>query len=215
MTGIVDICNFALEELRAAPIINITDANPRAEACNRFYNTDRKYTLRAHSWNFAIKRSEQLGTLDNSPTFEFQNYHQLPDDLIRILSVHYNFGTDLTGSSSVMHSHQYAVEGKKIASNQDNIFIRYIWDIQDVNSFDEMFIRCLSLKLASSIAAQITGNSSLKGDMYQLYLDCLEEAKSIDGQERPPIIIRRSDLVDARRRFTGRNYGTKWNGCGG
>jgi len=204
MTTIVDICNFALSEIRADPIVNITDNNPRAIACNLFYDRDRKFVLRSHPWNFAIKRSAAIAAEETGPEFGFNNYHAFPTDFLRLLTVHYTDSIDIQEEASILTPHMYSIEGQNIATNEAEIYLRYIYDLEDTTIFDNSFITCLAYKLASSIAYQVTGSATLKSEMFKLHKLALQEAKAIDGQERPPIVVRRSPLARARRRRYGR-----------
>lgn len=192
MTTVVGICNMALGELRADPIVALTDNNPRAEACSVFYDEDRKQVLRDHTWNFAIKRTGALTAESTGPTFEFSYYHLLPTDFLRIVGV---YGEDLL---ETLTPEEYQIENGKIASDYETIYIKYIYDNEDTTMFDPLFVKTLSLKLANSIALQVTGNASLKDGMFQLYELALQKAKTVDGQERPPKVKRNSGMKTAR-----------------
>ncbi len=56
-TSDVEICNSALQKLGAETITTLADNSRRASLCNRQYDKIRKKLLRAHPWNFAIKRA--------------------------------------------------------------------------------------------------------------------------------------------------------------
>lgn len=212
MTTVVDICNEALAEVRADPIVNITDNNPRAIACKRFYDRDRKYVLRSHPWNFAIKRSPAIVAEATAPEFGFTNYHAFPTDFLRLLTVHHTDVVGIGEDQSTLTPEMYAVEGQMIASNEAEIYLRYIYDLEDTAIFDNMFNTCFSYKLASSIGYQVTGSTTLKSEMFKLHKLALREAKGIDGQERPPVVVRRSPLARARGGRYGRCNPTI-NGC--
>ena len=56
MASEVDICNRALSKLGAARITSLTEDSVNARACNAMYESVRDAELRAHPWNFAMKR---------------------------------------------------------------------------------------------------------------------------------------------------------------
>ena len=57
MASVVGICNRALEKLGGGYIAALTEASKEARALNRAYDYVRDAVLRAHPWNFAIKRA--------------------------------------------------------------------------------------------------------------------------------------------------------------
>jgi len=56
-TSDVEICNSALQKIGAETITTLSDNTRRAALCNRQYDKVRKKLLRAHPWNFAIRRA--------------------------------------------------------------------------------------------------------------------------------------------------------------
>ena len=57
MASEVDIANRALQKLGAESIVSLTQDSENARACNLCYEPIRDAELRAHPWNFAIKRA--------------------------------------------------------------------------------------------------------------------------------------------------------------
>jgi len=65
-TSSLEICNIALLKIGADSITALSDANKRARLCTLLYDFMRKKLLRAHPWNFAIKRSFLQKVTDTS-----------------------------------------------------------------------------------------------------------------------------------------------------
>ena len=84
MASVVDICNRALQKLGAESITSLTQNTENARACNSCFEFLRDAELRAHPWNFAIKRAQLAADL-TPPEFGYDLRYQLPSDYLRLL----------------------------------------------------------------------------------------------------------------------------------
>ena len=57
MTISITVCNLALGELRAAPIIDIAEDSLEARECARYYPQCLRIMLERHDWAFANRRA--------------------------------------------------------------------------------------------------------------------------------------------------------------
>jgi hypothetical protein len=187
------ICNIALGKLGARRIIALDEESVEARACLLHYAETRDEVLRAHRWNFAIRR-ETLTQNATPPAFDWMFAYQLPVDCLRVLQVNrFERGRRIRA---------WEVAGRLLLTNDETAFVRYIVRVTDCNQFDALFVEALALKLASKIARPLTGSGPLSGEMLTEYekltggrarrTDAFE-----DSPERTPAWVN-SDLVTAR-----------------
>lgn len=182
----VDICNSALIKVGADRIISLTEDNQRARLCNEQYSKLRDDLLRAHPWNFAIKRVE-LAQSSTAPAFDYDYAFDIPSDCLRVL------GTDLTSDDD------FKIEaGRRIVCNSSALSLKYIAQITDVGYFDSVFTECLAFKIAADIAYSLSGSASLAELLYRQYKEKLSEARSFDAQEGSADRILSDEWINSR-----------------
>lgn len=179
-TSSVDICNIALDHIGERAIASIDAPTTSTEVLlSRHYDQVRRELLRSYVWNFAVKRE----TLSRSgtPAFDYTDAYTLPNDFLRLLRL----GTRDLPLTQI----DYDIEGTDILVNNDGatgLRIRFIRDVTLVTSFDPLFVRILSLKLALAVGYKITNKKGVVSQVNDLLTIELPKAISIDGQERPP-----------------------------
>ena len=189
MAASIDIANAALNTIGADPIVAFTDANKRAIACQGQYNLSRKEELRGANWSFAIKRTT-LPALAAAPAFGYTFAYQLPVDFVRLVQVGQWFvgfsNTDYrTGPES-----EYALEDGKILTNAGApLPIRYVYDLTNAQQFDAMFVSCLTARLASDIALQLTQSTDKKREADKEWQLAMARALAANAIEKPPEMI--------------------------
>jgi len=218
----VGISNIALSKIGAQRITSFSENTENARLLNAIYGTIRDEVLRAHPWNFAIKRTAPAlaytlpsawgtGTTyvagdyalySNYPykclvghvagtfatdlaaakwvadttdwiPYEYSYSHSIPSDCLRVISV-------TTGETVI---EDFKIEGGKILSDYDVIYIKYIYRVTDSTAFDANFISCFATRLASECCFPLTGKADLALKMREMYTEELRLAKGIDGQE--------------------------------
>lgn len=168
MSTDVEICNNALLALGANTISSLSETSTEAVACNTMWNRVRESLLRAHPWNFAIKRAE-CARLVSAPAFRYSYQYQLPSDTLRILTVY--------------NDPDYKKEGSTILTNKDSCFIKYIKDSNTVSEWDASFIELMVLKLRMELAYKFTNSSREVEIAASLFKGALDEARAIDASE--------------------------------
>jgi hypothetical protein len=223
----VQICNAALLKLGAERINSLSESNKRARLFNERYNSIRKEVLRAHPWNFAIRRAS-LARLPESPAYEYDFQYQLPNDCLRVLETEAdkdNPSGDILGNSVT----KFKIEGRRLLTNatsitngyctisgystqqtcEDNggtwvpestgsVKIRYIADITETSEFDPNFDEALALRLAGEFAYALVQSNSLTSSMFSLYELALARAKTQDGQEGSPDSLQPDFFLSSR-----------------
>ena len=187
-TSNVEICNLALTKIGEEPITALTEDSKAGRLCNVHFNRVRNMTLRAHSWNFAIKR-DNLAKSTIVPEYKFTAQFALPDDLIRLLD------------TNLLNDHDYKVEGRFILCSTDTLKIKYIAEIIDPSFFDELFIEALSCKLASELAIPLADNLNMADFQATQYAAKLRTARSVDATEGYPEYLEASTWLDSRASY--------------
>lgn len=184
MTSKTEIANRALEILGDNPVLDITDNTTRAKACNRAYEPVRRAELRAHPWNFAIRR-QKLAADTAAPAFDFARQFTLPGDCLRFLPP--SDACDWTPEG-----------GKILTDDAAPLPLRYVADEADPNKFDALFAEALAAKIAFEVCEAITGSSTKKADAKEAYADAIAQAKRVNAFEQPAQDFPEDDWLLAR-----------------
>ena len=175
----VSISNQSLTKCGAGTISSFTDGTNEANVCSIMYQTVKKGLLYYTFWNFGMEKAA-LNRLNETPTDKkFLYAHSLPGNIIRIKGF---FDTE------GLYQEDYSVEGQKVFSNQQTLFIEYVQDM-DEDNMPPFFIEALVAKLALEINEAITGIGSLTTRLANDYESKLRAARIADGQENPPTNI--------------------------
>lgn len=170
-TSKVQVCSNALLLLGQNTIASFTEATDRATLASNLWDNARQMVLRSHPWNCAVKRAA-LAPEVAAPAFDFTYQFLLPGDCLRVLSV---------GQQD--EAPMYKVEGRKILIDDNPCYLRYIFDNDDVPSWDAMFTEAMQRYMAWSMAYALTKSTSLRDSMGAEYEQLLKRGRSVDGQE--------------------------------
>jgi len=187
------ICNLALSRIGASRILAIDSSSVESRACLLHYEVVRDEVLRAHRWNFAIKR-ETLTALATDPSFGWEKQYQLPSDYLRMLQ--------LNGWEAGEDPSRWEIEGRLLLTDQTEVEVKYIYRNTDASQYDPIFVQALACKLAAALAKEISGSSTISQEQLQEYERVIGPiARRIDGHEsRPKVKLPwvESELVKAR-----------------
>ncbi len=200
MASVVSICNAALVELGEPRITSLTESSEQARQCNEHYAEQRDLELRTHLWNFAAERVK-LAKLSTTPAFGFENQFQLPSDWVRTAEVHNNDA----GRGTV----RYKKEGRKILSDAEDIYIRYVRVIEDPDEMTPDFREVLALLLAAKLAVAIANSNELAERMQVKYRRRVLQARGVDAIEDWPEEFPESSWVTARHSGHGDTWGCR------
>lgn len=196
-----DIAKLALDLISEEEVItNITTPVTTEEAIvARWYDQTRLKVLRMIGWNFAIKRS-QLASSVTAPEFGFSTAYPVPSDFIKLLTIN---GAEIL---QLIRGNDYEFEGGEILVNEPStsaLKVRYVRDVTDVTKFDPMFTDLLIRQLAHDIAFKFRASTTDMTRLEKLVAEAKEMAISADGQERPPIRVERSGVIEVGRQLSG------------
>lgn len=183
----VSIANGALTYLGDKTIISLTDDSNQARACNARYEHIRDAVTRSHPWNSAVTRINIAKTA-TTPVFQYTGEFILPTDpyCLRVLLVEDYSNTEWT------------VEGRYLYADASSLNIKYIKRITDPMDMDALLVEAISARLAHSISFRLTSDRNLRIELWQTYQQILREARSIDGQEGAPPVIKSETFTDIR-----------------
>ena len=190
MASKVGIANLALTILGADRITSLEDNNENARRLTAIYDDCLEDVLRSHPWNFAITR-QQLAQLVTVPAFGYSHEYQIPGDCLRVIEV--SDGTNLITD--------FKIEGRKLVTDDEEIYIKYIGNITDPNQYTSQFVMVLSSRLASELAYAITNNKANAELVMNLYQQRLQNAKQTDAQESDSVNIIDDDLWTIQNRI--------------
>ena len=172
----VSISNQSLTKCGASTISAFTDGSHEANVCSTMYDNAKKGLMYYTFWNFAMTKVA-LNLLTETPVdLSYTKVHSLPGDLIRVKGVFDNQGYIVT---------DYEVQGSKIYSNTETLFVEYVQDMAEAN-FPAFFIEALVSKLALEINEAITGGGTLTTRLAEDFNTKLRAARIADAQEEPP-----------------------------
>jgi hypothetical protein len=195
MASPVDICNIAIMRVGGQPITSLTENSPAAISCNLQYDIVRRDLLRSHPWNFAI-RYAQLAEDAQPPLFNYDHSFALPADCLRILSTAdqeqanlWGLGGDFNGYVQISNrvdfatADNYKVVGRHLYTNNGTAQVKYIRDVTDTSLFDPSFTELFGVRLAMTIAYQLTGSVQMRKDLADEFQYLFMQARENNGQE--------------------------------
>lgn len=190
MADRVEVSNLVLAKLgEAKKITDPNDDSKAARAIARVWNVTRDTALRAHLWNFALKRTS-LAAGAALPDWGWAFAFPLPSDFIRL-------DIDKLEPWSVRGDH--SLEGGNLLCDfAGPLNIRYVARIEEVGRWDAAFVETFANLLAWQVADDITGDLARKDRAWRAYEDSLPGARGIDGRENPPEPPEDSAWVTAR-----------------
>lgn len=183
------VCNLAITALgHNNQLVDLdTDTKTEADLCRLYYPRVRDSVLRAHPWNFAVKRQSLAATSD-TPSFEYTYEFTLPTDCLKVIRTSW----EATGYSSMDEYNSghwterrvpYRIEGRKLLATESTCSIEYIAQITDTSQFDALFTDALYHRLAAELAMPLTQNRTVSETMWKIYTEKLSEARTVDAQE--------------------------------
>lgn len=172
----VDICNSALIHLGAEPITSLADNSDQARASNQFYDGARDAVLTQADWTFATTQQE-LSKDASTPLFKYAYQYHLPNNPYCLKPLF---------MSSPENDDDWKVQGRMLLTDRDGVYLQYIFRQTDVSAFTSLFVICLEYFLAHRMAYAVTGSRAVAADMYELFLNALADAQSVDAQTGYP-----------------------------
>lgn len=194
--SVTQICNVALSRLgHKRPITNIDDdTSEEGDQCRLHYPIVRKSMLRAHPWNFAIRRAT-LTQMTATPAFEYSYQYQMPNDYLKMVRTSFEalgwstfdaVALEVWGRPQVPYRIEGSADnnGKRVLLvSESSVQIEYVADVTDVSTWDSLFTDALIARLAAELCYPLTMKEQLTKALYDIASVKLSEARVMDAQE--------------------------------
>jgi hypothetical protein len=197
MADEIGVCNQALAELGESFIQSFHDGTSVANVCATLYPDVRDETLELHPWNFATYRT-RLARSPDTPAMDYRYMYPLPTNPWCI-KVH---GTD-QGNGARFNVGVDAYNGRVLYSDQGSVSIVYTARVTDLGVWAPLALQVLVKLLASRLAKVLTGQNSLAQLKFQEAVALLPEARSADGREGYPVVLRPNNRLTLSRHQHG------------
>jgi hypothetical protein len=190
-----DIVNIALRRIGADRVSSMeNDSSKEARVARDIYDEARRDVLNHHAWNFAIRR-EQLTASATEPEFGWDYAYPLPDDFVRMVSVHPGEDDDATVPYKLEFQDG---DDRVVLCNSNQVYIRYVFDNEDVNTWSASFRDVLAWRLARDFAAALSKSAAAAEGADRALTRALTRSKSIDGIEDWPEKMAEGDWTTIR-----------------
>lgn len=196
----VQICNLALARIGSAPISSLdSPASSVEEFLAIQYPQTRQAALREYIFSFARRLAILPTTDDIEPAFGYSSAYHKPADFIRFLGL-----GDTSFKNGQVPAALYRLSEVYIFTDYgdtDGLKADYIFDNDNVGQWDPLFKEVVICRLAKALAPKYaTGKTSLRQDIKEDLRAAEMAAAAASGQEAPPDVVQRSDILSARRR---------------
>jgi len=172
--SIIEICNNALQGLKAERIMSLTDGTESADLCNQVWPSVRDSVLRSHSWNCATKLV-QLQQDSTAPAWKWDYAYPLPADCLRILEV---VGGDEQPVSD------WEQLGAEILCNENSpVYMSYVRREEDPTKYDALLCKVLEAALAAELAYPLTASVTARQTAEALLDQRMREARGVDARQ--------------------------------
>jgi len=188
----VSICNIALTELGAEPLVALADETKTARLCSLHYPIARDDLLSNYRWNFGLRR-KALVALTEAPVFGFTRKFQMPADILRL------WDTDLEECD-------WHVVDDELETDAEAVSILYSAKVTDTAKFSTGFRRSLELSIAARIGFSITRLPQTVGLMESRFQDALADARTFESQENSPETMGPGSRSIITARFRGSSF---------
>lgn len=194
MPSPTDIANRALAHLGQNRVTSIDERTVEADIIRDVYDEVRKGALRAHPWNFAIRRAV-LGPDTTAPAFGWRfrfrkpaaNEREFHAGWLRTLTIHDTDRAEQGRYHDIGRDPQipYEDEGGFFLSNVDTLYLRYVADIPDINRWDSLAREYFALTLGAEVAIRFTESNTRQSTLYEMAGRKLVQARAVDGMDTP------------------------------
>jgi hypothetical protein len=125
------------------------------------------------------------GTVQEVPVFDYEYMMRLPSDWVRFYIL-----DDTTIA--------FAVEGRKILTDESSLNIVYVYDVSDWDLMDESLKRAIAAKLAATLCVSLVGEKRVRA-MHDEYTEAIRDARFNNAIESPPVTRTVDTWTNARR----------------
>ena len=155
MASEITICSNALLQLGAQSISAFDEGTDLSLLCSNLWEQTRDGVLRGHPWNCATKRVS-LAPSAVAPVYEFAFAFDLPGDFLRL------------HDADTLYN--YKIEGRQILSDENPLFLKYIFRNKEVPTYDALLIEAMTWGMMAVLAYPITKSTTKSTEINNIYL---------------------------------------------
>lgn len=186
MASVIQVANRALTKLGALRITSLTDDNKAARAISSCFEDLRDDELRAHRWQFSMKRTS-LAALSTTPEFGYNLQYALPPDFLRLDMINDEYPSVVLDNYIGAETQDYMIEGNLILTDIDApLKLRYIARIEDPTNWDVNFREAMASRIAMEICEDLTQSDTKKQSAANDYKRAITQAIRTNSIEKPP-----------------------------
>ena len=175
MTISITVCNLALGELRAPPIVDIAEDSLEARECARYYPQCLRILLERHDWAFANRRAA-LGELAvNDRAKEWAHAYILPAGCATALRL-------VTAHGGAV---DFIVENRTLYTQLADAVLEYAANDVTDSEMSGLFVDALAFALAARLAVPIRDSREIKGQLLQQAEIAWQRAVAEDRNRQP------------------------------
>lgn len=194
MASEIDICNLALLQLGADPIISIENPTTvNEERCRVAYPSVRDTLLECGDWSFAMTRVTLSTPNATSPDWGYSHAFNLPSNTLRVIDAR------VAPHPNTPTIEEWRKEGLTLVANAEVLYIRTIRKETNPNYYSDTFIQAVAARLAQELCISVTANTKLYLNLTEIAEMKLSEAKINDGMQGTHEQVHANALINARR----------------
>lgn len=181
----VDIANNALRHLGISKTITSitgTDTSTPALVAGDLYDVCRQELLEIGNWPFATKFAE-LTAHATAQVEGFEFVYSRPSSCIKVVRI-FPAG-EVSARTNAIYEYKECIvtvgetDVQLIASNLDEAWCEYTFNLQTVDAMSPTFHLALSYKLAFEMAQSLSANADVRTHCRQMYLSMLGQAQQV------------------------------------
>jgi hypothetical protein len=186
MASVIQVANRALTKLGANRITSLSDDVKAARSIASCFEDIRDDELRAHRWQFSMKRTS-MAALSSAPLFGYNLQYALPPDFLRLDMINDEFPTVVLDNYIGVETQDYMIEGNLILTDiAAPLKLRYVARIEDPNNWDVNFREAMASRIAMEICEDLTQSDTKKNSAANDYKRAITQAIRTNSIERPP-----------------------------
>jgi len=199
------VCNDALTELGAIPLVSFNDDETTlGQMCRTMFPLARDMALEMHPWNFAGFQAPLTRSPD-TPSLRWAYMYPLPTGPRPPYCIKVR-GTD-AGAGARFAIGNDVHNGRVLYSDWDAVSIEYTARVEDLGVWSPLALQVLVKVMAAKLAKSITGQNSTEDAKLQQAFLLLPEAQRSDGREGSPVVLRANTVLTSVRRRSGGGVG--------
>lgn len=189
----ISICSNASLRLGGPTISSFDEADvdgsnlDMTRLAKNLWPTIRQSVLRKHSWNCATARV-LLSPDATAPAFGFAYRYLLPGKFLKVLQV----------GPYEQCSFTWRTEGRYILADETPLQLIYVYDNDNVPTWDSALVQAAEVAMAHAMAYPITKSASMQDSLANEFERLIQQARTADGQDDPPDTMGGSLLLAAR-----------------